>query len=97
MTSTDISSKRKVNCELFNKKVVTQRKLVHIVFAAVGLSNKKIAEKLCISESTVKKTFEDIFRKLGATDRASMVNIAWIMGILDNNIQMNILKEYDIM
>jgi DNA-binding NarL/FixJ family response regulator len=41
-----------------------------------GLANKKIAERLCISEDTVKSHVKAIFRKLGARDRAHAVALA---------------------
>lgn len=41
-----------------------------------GLDNKTIAERLCISEETVKCHVKAIFRKLGARDRAHAVAVA---------------------
>jgi DNA-binding NarL/FixJ family response regulator len=41
-----------------------------------GLANKGIAERLCISEDTVKSHVKAIFRKLGARDRAHAVALA---------------------
>jgi DNA-binding NarL/FixJ family response regulator len=41
-----------------------------------GLANKRIAERLCISEDTVKSHVKAIFRKLGARDRAHAVALA---------------------
>jgi DNA-binding NarL/FixJ family response regulator len=41
-----------------------------------GLANKRIAERLCISEDTVKSHVKAIFRKLGARDRAHAVTLA---------------------
>jgi DNA-binding NarL/FixJ family response regulator len=41
-----------------------------------GLDNKSIAERLCISEDTVKSHVKAIFRKLGARDRAHAVTLA---------------------
>src|ERR1700722_6186403 len=50
----------------------------HEVLAEVltGLDNKRIAERLCISEDTVKSHVKAIFRKLGARDRAHAVALA---------------------
>jgi DNA-binding NarL/FixJ family response regulator len=41
-----------------------------------GLDNKRIADRLCISEDTVKSHVKAIFRKLGARDRAHAVALA---------------------
>jgi DNA-binding NarL/FixJ family response regulator len=41
-----------------------------------GLGNKSIADRLCISEDTVKSHVKAIFRKLGARDRAHAVALA---------------------
>jgi DNA-binding NarL/FixJ family response regulator len=41
-----------------------------------GLDNKRIAERLCISEETVKSHVKAVFRKLGARDRAHAVTLA---------------------
>ena len=42
----------------------------------LGLDNKAIAIRLCISEDTVKSHVKAIFRKLGARDRAHAVALA---------------------
>jgi len=42
----------------------------------LGLDNKAIAVRLCISEDTVKSHVKAIFRKLGARDRAHAVALA---------------------
>jgi DNA-binding NarL/FixJ family response regulator len=41
-----------------------------------GLGNRAIAQRLCISEDTVKSHVKAIFRKLGARDRAHAVALA---------------------
>jgi DNA-binding NarL/FixJ family response regulator len=41
-----------------------------------GLDNRRIADRLCISEDTVKSHVKAIFRKLGARDRAHAVALA---------------------
>ena len=79
-----------------NKNLLTQRKIEHIVLAALGFTNNEIAKTLFISKSTVKKTFEDIFKKLNAKDRTNLVHKAWINGILSNKIGQEIINKYNI-
>ena len=50
---------------------LTNRELEYLSLVALGYMNKKIAEKLIVTLSTVKKTLENIFRKLNANDRAN--------------------------
>jgi len=54
-----------VNC--FNQ--LTEREREVLCQVAEGLSNKEIAEKLYISEKTVKNHLTSIFQKLGVADR----------------------------
>ena len=79
-----------------NKHLLTQRKIEHIVLAALGFTNNEIAKTLFISKSTVKKTFEDIFKKLNAKDRTNLVHKAWTNGILSNKIEQEIINKYNI-
>jgi DNA-binding NarL/FixJ family response regulator len=39
-----------------------------------GRSNKEIADESCISEETVKKHIQNIYRKAGVKNRASLVH-----------------------
>ena len=54
-----------LNNENINKTThnLTQREIEYLALVALGLSNNKIAEKLFVTTSTVKKTLENIFRK----------------------------------
>lgn len=52
-------------------------------FIAEGNSNKKIAEKLFLSDQTVKGYIRGIFRKLDASDRAQAVAIALKKGLVE--------------
>ena len=79
------------------ENMLTQRKMEHIVLAALGYTNQEIAETLYISKSTVKKTFEDIFKKLDAKDRTNLVHKAWALGVLNSSVEKSILKKYNIM
>jgi DNA-binding NarL/FixJ family response regulator len=55
---------------------LSMREIEVLELASRGNSNKDIADKLHISEATVKSHFVHIFNKLGAADRTSAVTIA---------------------
>jgi LuxR family maltose regulon positive regulatory protein len=54
------------------KKAMTEREHEIAMLAAIGLSNKAIAEQLFISENTVKTTLKSIFEKLEIKSRAQL-------------------------
>jgi len=43
-----------------------------VVLVAQGFKNKEMAEKMCISEQTVKNHLHNIFDKLGVFDRLEL-------------------------
>jgi DNA-binding NarL/FixJ family response regulator len=51
---------------------LSQRELETVSLVAQGLSNKEMAEKMLISEHTVKNRLHNIFHKLGVTDRLTL-------------------------
>ncbi len=51
--------------------VLTKRELQVVTLVSKGLSNAKISDTLGISEKTVKKHLENIFRKLGVDCRTA--------------------------
>jgi DNA-binding NarL/FixJ family response regulator len=55
---------------------LSMREIEVLELASRGSSNKDIADKLHITEATVKSHFVHIFNKLGAADRTSAVTIA---------------------
>ena len=77
-----------LNNENINKTThnLTQREIEYLALVALGLSNNKIAEKLFVTTSTVKKTLENIFRKLNAHDRANAVALAIFYDFLNAQI-----------
>ncbi len=79
-----------INC------ILTNRLIEYLVLASIGYTNAEIGKILCVTKSTVKKSFEDIFNKIGAVNKANMVDIAWTHGILNNDIKYQIVKKYDI-
>src|SRR3990170_882602 len=61
---------------------LTQRELQVLQLAAQGLSNKEIAEKLVISEKTVKNHIGNIFSKLQVNDRTQAILYALRQGLV---------------
>ncbi len=51
------------------KDKLTRREYEVITLIAEGLNNKEIAEKLFISEKTVKNHVSNIFKKINVSDR----------------------------
>lgn len=63
---------------------LTRRELEVLKLLAIGMYNKEIAEKLHISERTVKNHVSNIFKKLEVTDRTQ----AAVFAIRNNMIQL---------
>ena len=63
---------------------LTKRELEVLKLLAVGMYNKEVAEKLNISERTVKNHVSNMFKKLGVTDRTQ----AAVFAIRNNLIQL---------
>jgi DNA-binding CsgD family transcriptional regulator len=61
---------------------LTPRELEVLQLIADGLSNKEMAERLFVSENTVKTHTARIFDKLGASRRTQAVQLAKSQGIL---------------
>lgn len=59
-----------------SKDILSSREIEVLELASQGNSNKTIAKKLFITESTVKSHFVHIFSKLGVPDRTSAVTEA---------------------
>ncbi len=62
--------------------VLTKRELEILQLLANELSNKQIAERLCISPSTVKRHTENIYHKLAVPDRHKAVSKAIGLAII---------------
>lgn len=71
------SEKTKKSCPL------TKRELQVVELLGEGLYNKEIAERLFISEKTVKNHVSSIFKKIGVTDRTQAVVYAIRNNIID--------------
>ena len=61
---------------------VTKRELEILELIALGMSNREIAEKLFVSENTVKTHSSRLFDKLGAKRRTQAVQIAKGFGLI---------------
>jgi len=61
---------------------ITRRELEILELIARGLSNREIAEKLFVSESTVKTHSSRVFDKLGAKRRTQAVQLGKELGLL---------------
>jgi DNA-binding NarL/FixJ family response regulator len=61
---------------------LTSRELSVLNHLACGLTARAIARSLAISHETVNKHLQNIYRKLGASDRLTAVLTAQRLGIL---------------
>ena len=61
---------------------ITPRELDILVLIANGMSNREIAEKLFVSENTVKTHSSRVFSKLGAKRRTQAVQLGKELGLL---------------
>jgi DNA-binding NarL/FixJ family response regulator len=64
-------------------EALTQRELEVLQLAAEGLTNKEIAERLVISEKTVKNHIANIFSKLQVNDRTQAILYALRKGLVE--------------
>lgn len=70
MLVTEMNSKDKsVNKDLLKIKSLSKREYEVLTLVAEGLNNKEIADRLFISEKTVKNHVSNIFKKIGVSDR----------------------------
>ncbi len=77
-------------------KLLSKRQLECLTLCAHGFSNNEISKTLYISESTVKKTLEEIFKRLKAKCRTSAVTLAFVFGILNTDILNKVALRYEI-
>jgi DNA-binding NarL/FixJ family response regulator len=68
--------------EHFSDELLSQREIEVLKHVAGGNRNREIAERLFISEETVKVHIKHIMEKLGASDRTQAVAIAVRRGIM---------------
>lgn len=77
-----------------SKNILTNREMEYLSMVALGYKNNVIAKNLFVTNSTVKKTLENIYRKLNAKDRANAIAIAFTHKILSAEIINNYTKYY---
>ena len=71
-----------VNEDKIRELAITKRELEILELIASGLSNREIAEKLFVSENTVKTHSSRLFDKLGAKRRTQAVQMAKELGLI---------------
>lgn len=67
-----------------SKNLLTKRQLEVLILLSMGLTNREIAERLTIKESTVERHVHNIFGRIGATSRAQAAVWAVLNGLLDD-------------
>lgn len=70
-------------CKQTSKIILSGRELEVLHEIANGLSNKEVAEKLCISLATVKSHMIHMYRKLEVNSRVSAVQVAKDMNLFE--------------
>jgi two-component system NarL family response regulator len=69
--------------EHIGETALSDREIVVLKLVAAGNANRQVAERLAISEETVKGHMKNILSKLSANDRTHAVTIALKRGIID--------------
>jgi DNA-binding NarL/FixJ family response regulator len=64
------------------KYILTPNQKEYVVFLSNGLTQSEIAEKKCLSISTVEKTIKGIREKCGARNNAELVKILFERGVI---------------
>lgn len=77
------NSKKSEKSDEFTVEALTAREIEVIQMIGEGLKNKSIAERLCISEATVRHHLSSIYGKLGVEDRLNLVILAYQNGLIE--------------
>jgi two-component system, NarL family, response regulator LiaR len=78
----EMQSAKQLQPYLFTQ--LSERELEVLRLVATGLPNAAIADKLVISEKTVKKHVSNILSKLHLLDRTQAAVLAWQQGVMSN-------------
>ncbi len=78
-----IGRRKKKDPEAAKVSTLTKREREVLVLISEGLKNKEIAERLFISEWTVRHHITSIFNKLGVSDRVELILYAYRQGLVD--------------
>jgi len=65
-----------------NKVSLTNREMEILTLIALGLTNKKIAKQLVISENTLRTHVRNLYRKLGVHNRTQAMKAGQDLGLL---------------
>jgi len=71
-----------LNAERLRELAITKRELEILELISMGLSNREIADKLFVSENTVKTHSSRLFDKLSAKRRTQAVQIGKELGLI---------------
>ncbi len=63
--------------------VLTAREIEVLALAAEGLPARRTAERLVVSHATIRTHFDNIYAKLGVSDKAAAVATAMRLGLID--------------
>jgi DNA-binding NarL/FixJ family response regulator len=77
-----VSQPFSVNTQNIEKLGLTRREIEILQLIAQGLSNREIAERLFVSENTVKTHSANLFSKLSAKRRTQAVQLAKEAGVI---------------
>ena len=77
------SRRKKTDPEAARISTLTKREREVLTLISEGLKNKEIAERLFISEWTVRHHVTSIFSKLGVSDRVELILYAYRQGLAD--------------
>ena len=70
------------------------REVEVLASVATGLTSKEVAVRLALAKCTVDYHLENIYRKLGATNKMQAVRLAMQLGLLPSYPELPIVQPY---